>query len=310
MDLKNECHDSNQNDNLIKEIEKLNSDYINLESGKIYQIGRKVDRLKKDFFKTIYEIVWVRWVYRNVHEVEHTYNMSYQDEEALSRWGNPGTRTVVYTCVTGDYDQLNQPYLYPNNIDFVLYSDHKNVKGWINRELPNNVKQYSNSLKNRYIKFHPHELFGKDYDFSIYIDGNITPISDLSVMDELVNKKYGLAFHSHRNRDCIYDEAAACRALHKGNYNKIIEQLNKYEKEGFPHHYGMVEGNVIVTDLHSHKSYELLSELWNEVINSNSGRDQIAWPYIFWKNKIQIKEVCTLGMNAYKNPKIRIGKHR
>ena len=61
----------------------------------------------------------------------------------------------------------------------------------------------SNTEKNRYFKMHPDKVF-KNYKYSIYIDGNVKVITDLT---EMVNKigSCGLAIHKHGKRDCVYD---------------------------------------------------------------------------------------------------------
>ena len=52
---------------------------------------------------------------------------------------------------------------------------------------------------------HPDVLF-EDYNYSIYIDGNIKVIGDLTAYINLISKA-GIAVHRHGKRDCVYEEA-------------------------------------------------------------------------------------------------------
>lgn len=59
----------------------------------------------------------------------------------------------------------------------------------------------------------PHLVF-TDYDYSVYIDGNIQLVGDPS---EFVNQlsPLGIGLHKHRARNCAYDEAKAVLDLKK-----------------------------------------------------------------------------------------------
>lgn len=53
--------------------------------------------------------------------------------------------TVVYTCITGDYDRLNDPVVVGNGIDYVCFTDSKNVnsKIWKTRPIPDDLLNLS-----------------------------------------------------------------------------------------------------------------------------------------------------------------------
>ena len=116
--------------------------------------------------------------------------------------------------------------------------------------------------------------------------------------------------HLHCERDCIYNEAIVCKYYNRGNYSKIKQQMEKYKKEGFPQRYGMLEANVIVCNLQNSTSIKILEDWWNEFIVSQSMRDQLALPYVLWKNHYKIDDVGIIGNNVNKNYKIRIERHK
>ena len=48
---------------------------------------------------------------------------------------------------------------------------------------------------------------------------------------------------------------------------------------------------------------------WDEVLQSGSGRDQLALPYVLWSKGIRIDEIAKLGSNCYRNYKIQFADH-
>ena len=78
---------------------------------------------------------------------------------------------------------------------------------------------------------------------------------------------------------------------------------------GFPDDYGMLECNVIVTDLTCENARGIFEMWWDEVLQSGSGRDQLALPYVLWSKGIRIDEIAKLGSNCYRNYKIQFADH-
>lgn len=294
----------------IEKIEELNLEIINLKKSKEYQKGKDLIKLKNMLnnfkFVEIFNKFSIRkkMIKLNAHgELENDFKFDFTSDKK--------PKIVVYTAILGGYDDLKEPLLKLKNIDYVAFLD-KNLNcetQWNIKSIPENIKELkNNTLINRYLKFHPSELF-KDYDYAIYIDGNIKVISDLTSMTYSVNKEIGISLHKHQYRDCVYNEIEACKLLKKGNYKLLKEQVERYKAEGFPNNYGMLEGTVIVSDLNNDKATNLLNEWWEEFKNSESLRDQIALPYVLWRNNIKIDDVGNLGNNLYKNPKIRVYLH-
>ena len=109
------------------------------------------------------------------------------------------------------------------------------------------------------MKMHPFEFFKDEYDYTIYIDGNVRIISDVTSLFRVAkDSKCGFAMHEHYRRKCAYDEADVCVYKNKGNAEAIKKQMKRYEKEGFPRDFGLLEATIIVTDLKNNKD-----ELYN-----------------------------------------------
>lgn len=118
-------------------------------------------------------------------------------------------KVVVYTCITGGYDSLKQPKAVSANIDYICFTDRfSGVLGaWKFVPVPDELKWLSNVKKQRVVKICPHRYL-KEYDISIWVDGNISIIGNLN---KFINQ-YDLnikPFYTrvHPSRNCIYDEA-------------------------------------------------------------------------------------------------------
>lgn len=219
-------------------------------------------------------------------------------------------KIVVYSCIVGNYDSINEPIYFNDNVEYILFSD-KDIKSnfWKVRKIPTKILQYKNkTIINRYIKLHPLDFF-KDYDYSIYIDGNVKTLTDISGFVNCINKKTGIAMFRHHSRKCIYIEEKACLLQNKGNKDKIIKQIEKYKSEKFPTNYGLLEGTIIVSDLKNIKAKNLLEKWWEEFYNSESLRDQLSLPYVLWKNNYKIDDIGFLGNNIRACPKLLFFSH-
>ena len=247
--------------------------------------------------------------YNSHQQLENEYKYDYEKKNENKR-----PKVVVYTCITGKYDDLIEPLIKVENIDYIAFTDipECNSNIWEKREIPKHIADCNNNIFiNRYIKFHLKELFkNSEYEYAIYIDGNIKVISDLTDFVYGINDKTGLAIHRHQYRDCLYDEIEVCRLIKKGNYKKMKEQKEKYKNEGFPKKFGLYECNVIVSDLKNENAREILDAWWDDFKNSESYRDQVSLPYVIWKKKYKFNDIGSLGNNVYKNPKIRIEDHK
>lgn len=302
----------NQNE-MIRTIEDLNREIISLINDSTAVENERKSRLLNEIKhfqinKLISHIV-VR-LRRKISVEPSNCNMPKEKEYFLAKLGDQSLKVAVYTCITGNYDSPKSPYVHFPNCEYYIVSDCVKPNGWklldIDKEL---ITKYGASLANRYVKFHPDEFFSKSYDYAIYLDGNITPVSDLSVLTELIDKDIGLAFHKHCSRNKLSEEYIACINQHKGNPNRLKSQIELFKKEGLPDDFGLIEGNFYICDLKNSKAISLLHQCWDLLLKTEGGRDQIIWPYVLWKNNINFDSVATLGSNVWKNVKISVGKH-
>lgn len=199
---------------------------------------------------------------------------------------NMDKKIVIYTAISSNYNVLLSPSVTSKSFKYICFTDNYYIEKitnntvWEIRPFPKHILKLDPTRKNRYIKTHPHILF-PDYDISVYIDGNIDILSDISNIID--TNKIKCLKHSVRN--CIYTEGKECIKQKKAPEELIKSQLDKYREEGYPSDNGLIEGNIIVR---AHKNPDVikLMELWWNEILTKSGRDQLSFPYACWKSGV------------------------
>ncbi|MDY2627200.1 MAG: DUF616 domain-containing protein [Lachnospiraceae bacterium] len=220
---------------------------------------------------------------------------------------------IVYTCIFGNYDIPQEPLFKPDNCEFYIITDQDVPDGslWRKIDVKEQIPGYdglTNAEKNRFCKMMPHVIF-PDVRKSVYIDGNIKVVSDLT---EFINKdlRCGMQFHNHKARTCVYDEIEACKIIRKASSQSLNDYGKYLQKQGFPKHYGMVECNVIVRDHCNERTCRIMEQWWDDFLNHTVKRDQLSLPCLLWKNGIKIDQVNKLGNNVQDNPALRVTGHR
>ena len=218
-------------------------------------------------------------------------------------------RIAVYTCITGGYDSLREPFVHPDNIDYYAVTDFEipGDSAWKRIDVADydEVKDFSPALKNRYFKINPHKIF-KDYKYSVYLDGNIRIYSDFT---EHVNRmsKYGFSHFRHSKRTCAYVEAKVCRLLGKETAENIDRYTSRLREAGFPENYGLLACDFIVRE-HNRPECIKVMEAWFAEFRDHLKRDQVSLPFVLFQNGIDPEEAATLGGDVHKDYSFEIEK--
>lgn len=213
-----------------------------------------------------------------------------------------GDRLAVYTSIYGKYDQLCEPLYVDPNCDYYILTDQEVPKQSVWKKVKVDFPEEVNTdfLKNRYVKMFPHKLF-KDYRYSLYVDGNITLVSAVSLYLNAFNCPAGIAMHKHPASDDLYDEIEACLMTRKINCEEAKSLRKKLSDEGFPRHFGVFECNIILRDHNSDMCKALMVSWWNELMHGVK-RDQLHFTYALFRAGYQYSDIALLGSNMNKNP--------
>lgn len=194
---------------------------------------------------------------------------------------NTNKKIAIYTCITGNYDELKSPSNIDSRFDYFCFSDNRNnvMEPWIFKAI--DLPELSNKDKQRYIKIHSHKLF-PDYDFTIYIDGKVDLIGDMyEFFLSLGEQSNDLAAFSHPERNCVYSEGAACSYYAHDWIWNIATQIRQYSEKSFPMNYGLMDTCVLVRK--NTLDIEKLMEAWWIGYYGGIKRDQLSISFIAWQ---------------------------
>ncbi len=294
----------------MEEMKKINADWIQIRKSRQYRVGmvlcELVDDIKRLDFKTMRKSV-KRWT--DARRKMGNPALHFQQNNAEANYFSED-KVAIYTAIYGSYDNLLEPYCTPDNCDYFVFSDSvmpQKGSSWKYRETPGKLDGWTDMEKNRYLKMRPHELF-PDYRYSIYVDGNIQIITDLTEYVNLLGSS-GLGTHLHESRNCVYDEMDKVAAVGKETKECINRHRAYMQSTGMPIGYGLLQCSVIVREHHNPVCLSLMNEWWKE-FSEYSRRDQISLPHVLYRKKISVEEVGIMGNNIKLNPAFRVVVHR
>lgn len=216
---------------------------------------------------------------------------------------------VIYTCVTNNYDFIKHSYYNTQDFDYVYFGETPiNDPNWIfidiSKIIP--ILGIKDNIKiSRFFKTHPH-IFFKNYEMSLWIDGNIDIIDDpIDICNLLYDEDYML-ISKHPQRDSVYSQVQVCKAMNKDkieNINKLIQYL---KQNGFKDSTGLVQSGLIVRKHNNKQCIELMQNWW-KLIKEFSCRDQLSFNYCIQKLHANI---LIIEWNNFQNKYIQWnGKH-
>lgn len=199
-------------------------------------------------------------------------------------------KIVVYTCVTGIYDKLKQPYTHGDNVEYVCFTNRpkKVPNGWrtVPYASPTSCKNGHNI--NRFHKIFPHLLF-PDNQYSIYMDGNIEYKADiLFLADQFKTKGVGIGAFRHNLLRTVASEAEECRSCGKFNsqdLQRYKHQLAYYQQSGFDLSTPISANYFLVRDHSNIEMQNAMSLLWSQ-ISKFTRRDQLCLQFVLWQMNV------------------------
>lgn len=229
---------------------------------------------------------------------------------------------VIYTILTGGYDDILQPLVIDVRFDYVLFSNdfkEENIGVWQVRPIPipPEIKPNDNQRLSRYPKMHPETLLA-EYEASLYHDANIQ-ITDQWVYErfvELIDKNVDYAGmqlsvlateYNKTPRDDVYEHAYDMCMRGVIHDTEAIKECNTLYKNGFPEHFGLNE-NGIIFRRHNERMQQV-DEMWWWWIVNYTKRDQLCYMYCLWENNIPLVYFLPPGENLYNTSHLCIQHH-
>lgn len=215
-------------------------------------------------------------------------------------------RGVIYSAVTGGYDDVNEPEYVDDRFDYILFTDNPKITSKVWKVvLLENVYSLDNVRLARRVKIMGHEYL-PEYDYSIWIDGKFKITGDFNKYVEKYRGGEPLLCFNHFRRNCAYKELETCLAMGKDDPVVMKEQMQRYRREGYPEKYGLIDSGILVRELHNEKIKRVMETWWSEVLNY-SKRDQLSFGYACWKNDFVYD---TNDMFIYENDLVSAFEHK
>ena len=213
-------------------------------------------------------------------------------------------RLAVYTAIIGNYDSLKDPEFIDEKCDYICFTDDKNLKSdiWQIRLIENTG--LDSTRFQRMYKILSHK-FLPEYEYSIYVDGNVRIIGSFWGFVREQWKGAPLLGLKHPIRDNMYDEAEACINLKKDDPGLIKKQMDRYKNEGYKADNVLTVNNIIFRRQKDEKLIRVMEDWWEEIKN-NSKRDQLSFCYVCWKNHFvyDVSELKCYRSQYWLNPGI------
>ncbi|RKM54340.1 DUF616 domain-containing protein [Butyrivibrio sp. X503] len=238
---------------------------------------------------------------RQVDHVREKYHLRYPTPS--DKFEGKG---VVYTVITGDYDEINEPETGDSGLSYVLLTDRErpDYKGKWEIRVIDNPDNLSSVRLSRYPKMFPH-IFFPEYDYSVYIDGSLIIKKDIRTFIDTYRRDCGMICFAHFCSESIMDEAVLIVERGKADKAALDTQLEVYKKKGYTAKGYIAELTCIVRDHHDEALKKVMQDWWDEYMSYEHTRDQISFDYVTWKNGY-IFDLCDLSV--YINPWLEIAK--
>jgi len=211
---------------------------------------------------------------------------------------NNQKKGVIYTCITGGYDDLSNHTFVNQDWDYVCFTDDLSIRRVANsfwQIRPLLFDKHDNVRNQRWHKIHPHILF-PGYVKSVWLDANINILNkDLFAdIDMAIAESRLISIAPHPVRKCIYDELITCLELGKDDEAVMRKQVDLIRNAGYPEKNGLFENNIMYRDHHNDRVIETMKDWW-WWIEGYSRRDQLSLNYVLWQHRFEVKPLTNIS---------------
>lgn len=213
-------------------------------------------------------------------------------------------KICVYTCITGNYDNLHEISDKEANIDYYCFTNNKNLKSKSWQIIQIEDSSTDNRLLARRIKILGHPKINK-YDICVWTDADVIWTKSINDFVDQYFQNTKLAIFKHHARSTIREEALACLTFRKEKYDALIKILDYYKEINFPDNNGLCESTVFIKAPQDSLVMETM-ETWYNMVKNYTGRDQLSFNYAIWKTNLQPKYI---NLNVWDNHWFQTSKH-
>lgn len=193
---------------------------------------------------------------------------------------------VVYSAMFGDYDNIQDPLIKEEGIDYILFTDNKDIKSDIWDIKLITEKENNPITQARFYKHNPHVVLN-EYKYSLWVDANFLILGNIvNLYDKIKDNKFVVLQHCGSPKNDIISELIRIIQLRKADFGKVGKQVQKYLDNGLK-----VEQNLVETGImfRHHMDIDVVDfqKQWYNEITSNSKRDQLSFPWVIYKTGLK-----------------------
>ena len=189
----------------------------------------------------------------------------------------------IYTSIINNYDTL-PTFIKKTPIDFIAFANtnHKYRHNWDLRNISSPTK--NPTMANRILKINiPEEIF-KNYEYSLYIDGNILIKQKLlDKVFELINQNIEYSVNRHPRYDCPYSDLNEISRVGVVSAKKSLSWAKRLNSLNIKKNSGYYECNILFRK-HNNKVKDFNDYWWQEFLYLPY-RDQPGFRIAFEANK-------------------------
>ena len=218
----------------------------------------------------------------------------------------PNGRIVVYTALTGDYDNVQELLYKEDGVDYLLFTNNPSIHSntWQVIQVQSGLDEV---LLSREIKMMPHKYLGKEYETSIYIDANAIIYGEITELTRYLANGKSLAVTKHSIRKSVKEEIDACVRLRGTDQEAANKQYEKYLNEGFNDDNPLLECGILVR-AHNDQTLQALMCEWFDEFKNGVRRDQLSLlPCI---SRLGFKDYVIMEGSVWHNQFNKIQSHK
>jgi len=224
--------------------------------------------------------------------VEHRIQTMYQTENdkktgAPDFYINKGIRKkAVYTAVTGNYDALRKPLFINPDWDYICFYDEPLLNAELISDFWKLIRLEEAGLSPvmlaRKVKALP-ALYLPDYDYSLWMDGNLVIIDDIDSLAPNQQKDAPLMCFNSDFKKCVYNEGMNYVKKGLPDADKIAGRLKAYARQDYPKDIKMADVSVLFRTHNDPELIKVMESWWEDTLSFGSA-DEFGFNYACWKN--------------------------
>jgi len=211
--------------------------------------------------------------------------------EYLQHKNKRKAKAVIYTAISGPYDQLLKHSYISKDYDYVCYTDQPVADPGPWEIRPLETTKPTDRLTANYYKLFPDQLF-KAYDYSIWLDGNVDILGPAleTRVKQLIEKDVFLAAGIDAERNCFHEAANLAFQQREDDPELIFKLINYLKEQIYPQASGFYKTNILVRK-HHHPALKKMMQDWWLLLNNFSSLDYLSFPYVLAKNDLHVEKL-------------------